>query len=57
MSSGFFIPYYGIYLYLKSFEPTGYKEGFWKVFFGFFLSGYHALFIGLPIGFLISFLY
>ena len=53
MKRKYFIPYYGLYVYYKSFEPIGIKYGLNELF-GFFIACYHACLIGFPIGFILS---
>jgi formate-dependent nitrite reductase membrane component NrfD len=51
---GYYIPIIAIFKYLKSFGPSGVKNGLNESLFGFWMAFYHATWIGVPVGLLLS---
>jgi len=50
----YYTPIIGIYKYLKSFGPSGTKNGINEVLFGLLMAFYHATWIGIPLGLILS---
>lgn len=50
----YYIPIIGIYKYFKSFGPSGAKNGINEALFGLWMAFYHAMWIGIPLGLILS---
>jgi hypothetical protein len=50
----YYIPFIGIVHYLNTFDSYGYKYGVKECLFGFFMAFYHATWVGIPIGLILS---